>query len=176
MEWRNWRGTSVRSHHPPDHTIFLFKRSIKTNLFFSHFNWNILYVDGWRTSFGSIVQKFVVNYLSVVSYPQQYHIGIDANYLCVIIFSIHIMLYFACTCASLWKVVISCSHNCKCNKKQTNLPISNMLKRHNAFNGNLTIFLPNATKTQIVPKVEFVRFWMIVFYRLYVCNIYNITA
>ena len=51
-----------------------------------------------------------------------------------------------------------------------------MLKRHNAFNGNLTIFLPNATKTQIVPKVEFVRFWMIVFYRLYVCNIYNITA
>ena len=30
-----------------------------------------------------------------------------------------------------------------------------MLKRHNAFNGNLTIFFPNATKTQIVSKVEF---------------------
>ena len=51
-----------------------------------------------------------------------------------------------------------------------------MLKRHNAFNGNLTIFFPNATKTQIVSKVEFVRFSMIVFCRLYICNIYNITA
>ena len=46
-----------------------------------------------------------------------------------------------------------------------------MLKRHNAFSENLTIFFPNATKTQIVSKVELVRFWMIVFYRLYICNI-----
>ena len=51
-----------------------------------------------------------------------------------------------------------------------------MFKRHNAFSGNLTIFFPNATKTQTVSKVELVRFWMNVFYRLYICNIYNIAA
>ena len=45
-----------------------------------HFNQNILYVDGWRPSLGSIVQTLVVNYPLVVSYPQQYHIGINANH------------------------------------------------------------------------------------------------
>ena len=60
----------------------------------------------------SIVQKLVVNYHLVVSYPKQCHIGIKVSHWCLIIIALHIMLLFAVSRAELWIILISYSHNC----------------------------------------------------------------
>ena len=50
-----------------------------------HFQQNILYMDKWSTSFGSMVPNLIVNYHLEVFYHQLYHFGTNANYWCAII-------------------------------------------------------------------------------------------
>ena len=60
--------------------VFFKKYKDKIILFLPHVNRNILYVDGWRASLGSIVQNLVANYPFLVFSTKQFYIGINATH------------------------------------------------------------------------------------------------
>ena len=84
----------------------------------------------------SIVQNPVVNYHLVVSYPQQFHIGIKVSHWCAIIIVIYKTLLFAFSRAEHWIIFISYSHNCHMYRKTKSLTLQAMLCQ------NVTLFLP----------------------------------
>ena len=51
-----------------------------------------------------------------------------------------------------------------------------MLKRHDIFTENFTIFFSNAGKTVNVPELEFDKFYKTTFWRSPKCNIYIVTT